>query len=112
MDSRTDGEWLLYSAYNDQERIRNVFSSNLWFTGNAGANRFGIKNGMEYRYLELFLNGEYWGLYALGYPLDSKQMQPETDSRAVKNIYMFKKILIYLSIILNQVYYLKEIMQV
>lgn len=92
MDSRTDGEWLLYSAYNDQERIRNVFSSNLWFTGNAGANRFGIKNGMEYRYLELFLNGEYWGLYALGYPLDSKQMQPETDSRAVKNIYMFKKI--------------------
>lgn len=92
MDSRTDGEWLLYSAYNDQERIRNVFSSNLWFTGNAGANRFGIKNGMEYRYLELFLNGEYWGLYALGYPLDSKQMLPETDSRAVKNIYMFKKI--------------------
>ncbi len=92
MDSRTDGEWLLYSAYNDQERIRNVFSSNLWFTGNAGANRFGIKNGMEYRYLELFLNGEYRGLYALGYPLDSKQMLPETDSRAVKNIYIFKKI--------------------
>ena len=91
MDSRTDGEWLLYSAYNDQERIRNVFSSNLWFTGNAQENRFGIKNGMEYRFLELFLNGEYWGLYALGYPLDSKQMLPETDNHPVKNIYVFKK---------------------
>lgn len=92
MDSRTDGEWLLYSAYNDQERIRNVFSSNLWFTGNAGENRFKIKNGMEYRYLELFINGQYWGLYALGYPLDSKQMTPQADSYSVKNIYMFKKI--------------------
>ena len=26
---RADGDWLLYSGYNDQEKIRNVFSSNL-----------------------------------------------------------------------------------
>ena len=79
---RRDDDWLLYPAYNDQEKIRNVFSSNLWFNSCADNNSFGLKFGMEYRYTELFLNHKYWGLYALGYPIDAKQVriQPEKDS--------------------------------
>jgi len=72
---RQDGDWILYAAYNDQEKIRNVFCSNLWKESCATNNVFGLDNGMEYKYIELFLNGEYWGLYALGYPIDSKQLQ-------------------------------------
>ena len=71
---RQDDDWLLYAAYNDEEKIRNVFSSNLWEYTCATDNAYGINTGMEYRYLELFLNGEYWGLYALGYPIDEKQL--------------------------------------
>lgn len=70
---RQDDDWLLYAAYNDQEKIRNVFSSNLWKYTCATDNELGIDIGMEYKYLELFVNGEYWGLYALGYPIDEKQ---------------------------------------
>ena len=89
---RHDGEWLLYSAYNDQERIRNVFSTNLWDLSSAGKNKYGIRNGMQYRFVEMFLNGKYHGLYALGYPLDTKQMTPLYHTDEVKNIYLYKKI--------------------
>lgn len=77
---RQDDDWLLYAGYNDQEKIRNVFSSNLWEYTCAEDNAWGIDFGMEYKYLELFINGEYWGLYALGYPIDEKQVCIDTDS--------------------------------
>ena len=71
---RPDGDWLLYPGYNDQEKIRNVFSSNLWLRSCGDDNNFGIQNGNEYRFAELFLNRQYWGLYAIGSPIDAKQM--------------------------------------
>lgn len=77
---RQDDDWLLYAAYNDQEKIRNVFSSNLWKYTCASDNAQGIDAGMEYKYIELFMNGEYWGLYALGYPIDTKQMEVQDNS--------------------------------
>ena len=72
---RQDGDWLLYAGFNDRERVRNVFCSELWYHSCAQNNAFGVTNGMEYRYVELFRNGQYWGLYALGYPLDALQLR-------------------------------------
>lgn len=72
---RQDNDWILYGAYNDQEKIRNVFSSNLWQYGCAEDNAYRVNTGVEYKYLELFVNGEYRGLYALGYSIDKKQLQ-------------------------------------
>lgn len=80
---RQDDDWLLYSAYNDQEKIRNVFSSNLWKYTCGADNSLGTDLGMEYRYLELFINGEYHGLYALGYPIDEKQAGTEAENDRV-----------------------------
>lgn len=77
---RQDDDWLLYGAYNDQDKVRNVFSSNLWEETCATDNAKNIDFGMEYKYLELFINGEYWGLYALGYPIDEKQVLIGKDS--------------------------------
>ena len=77
---RQDDDWLLYAAYNDQDKIRNVFSSNLWEYTCAKDNAQGIDFGMEYKYLELFINGRYWGLYALGYPIDEKQVCISKDN--------------------------------
>lgn len=77
---RQDDDWILYPAYNDQEKVRNVFCTNLWKASCAADNAQGIDTGTEYRYLELFLNGEYWGLYALGYPVDEKQLSLDPDS--------------------------------
>lgn len=86
---RQDDDWILYAAYNDQEKIRNVFSSNLWMETCGMDNSFQIENGMRYEYVELFLNGQYWGLYALGYPIDDLQMN--TKKNAGECIY--KKVL-------------------
>lgn len=84
---RQDDDWILYAAYNDPEKIRNVFSSALWKNTCAKDNALGIDNGMEYRYVELFLNNEYWGLYALGYPIDDLQLSID----ASKNERLYKK---------------------
>lgn len=72
---RNDDDYMLYAGYNDQEKIRNVFSSNLWYESCADDNLAGVKNGMYYEYAELFFNNEYYGLYALGFPIDKKQLK-------------------------------------
>lgn len=77
---RYDDDYILYAGYNDQEKIRNVFNCRLWYDASAGDNSLGIKNGMYYKYVELFINGEYRGLYALGFPIDAKQMQIDAET--------------------------------
>ena len=90
---RQDDDWLLYPAYDDQEKIRNVFSSNLWKYSCANDNSLKIDNGMEYKYIELFINNEYWGLYALGYPIDELQLEIDfnKNERIYKKIYWDKE---------------------
>lgn len=71
---RNDGDWILYAGYTETEKVRQVFSTKIWREGCGKNNSFGVQNSNDYRYLELFLNGRYWGLYALGYPIDAKQL--------------------------------------
>ena len=72
---RNDDDWILYNAYRDYEKIRNVFSMNLWHDSFKNANEWQVDNSTEYRYLELFINNHYHGLYAICYPIDSKQVK-------------------------------------
>ncbi len=83
---RQDDDWILYAAYNDQEKVRNVFATNLWYESSSKNNMFGINNGSQYKFVELFFNNEYWGLYALGYRIDKKQLNLDESQE-----YMFKK---------------------
>lgn len=71
---RTDGDWILYAGYTESEKIRQVYTAQLWRESCGLDNEFGVNNSNEYKFLELFLNGRYWGLYALGYPIDGKQL--------------------------------------
>ena len=71
---RQDEDWILYTPFNDQEKVRNVFNTNLWTQTCGRNNTEGIQTGIEYKYFELFINGDYMGLYALGYPIDGKLM--------------------------------------
>lgn len=71
---RADGDWILYADYAETDKVRQVFSARIWKDGCAGQNEFGADNANDYKFLELFLNGRYWGLYALGYPIDAKQL--------------------------------------
>ncbi len=86
---RKDDDWILYAGYNDIEKIRNVFSANLWKYSCAENNAFGLDNGYEYRFVEMLFNGEYYGLYALGYKVDSKVVGL---NELPNEEYLFKKI--------------------
>lgn len=70
---RQDGDWILYGIYSDPQKVRNAFSSRLWDEGCAENNSLGFHFGMRYEYVELFRDSRYWGLYALGFPIDAKQ---------------------------------------
>lgn len=82
---RADDDWILYAAATEGSRLRNIFSTNLWNMSCGTNNPYGRENGDEGKYVELFINGEYWGLYALMYPMDSLQLSlkntgnPETS---------------------------------
>ena len=76
---REDDDWVLYAAYNDQEKVRNVFSQNFWSYSCATDNGYNIDTGLEYKYLELFVDGEYRGLYALGYTPDERNMKLDDE---------------------------------
>lgn len=77
---RENSRWVLYSPYNDSERVRNVFSTELWYRSCALNNEYGLINSARYKFLELFINGEYFGLYALGYIPDVDQLQVDTSA--------------------------------
>lgn len=73
LDLRNGTDYILYAGYNDQERIRNVFTMQMWWDACSKNNEFNLDNGMYYKYVELFFNNEYYGLYALGFPIDEIQ---------------------------------------
>ena len=71
---RKDDDYILYPAYNDAEKVRNVFSQNLWYKSCNEDNAYKVTTGIEYKFLELFVDGQYYGLYALGYTPDEKMI--------------------------------------
>ena len=89
---RKDEDWILYSIYDDPEKIRNIFSTNLWKFSAASDNSYNLDTGTEYKYVELFMNGEYNGLYALGYPMQASQVNiSENNPSAV----MYRRLMGY-----------------
>lgn len=84
---RTDDDWILAAGYNEQDKVRNVFSMQLWADGCADHNRFGLHNTTEFRFVEVLFNDRYWGLYQLGYPLDAKQTDIRPGEYLIKKIY-------------------------
>lgn len=67
---RQDNEWILKSLFTDPNRIRERLALHLWNELSEGQ-----KNNIpsaEMRYCEVFLDGEYLGLYGLMTPIDPK----------------------------------------
>lgn len=72
---RMDDDWIIKGQYNDALKVREVFSTNLWYSTCAEDNSFGVVNGTQYRYVELFVADYYWGIYAMCHPIDAKQLE-------------------------------------
>ncbi|MCT4665901.1 MAG: CotH kinase family protein [Flavobacteriales bacterium] len=75
---RKDDDWILDALYNEPLRLRNYTASKLWkqlHTPHYTEDEEDAKSGADAMYVEMFLNGQYNGLYNLSEQVDRKQLK-------------------------------------
>lgn len=76
---RNDDDWNFQAMYIEPLRIRSKISFDLWRDiqrpMHYSADEPKAKNYVGMEYFELFINGQYWGLYAFGEKIDRKQLK-------------------------------------
>lgn len=71
---RSDDDWILNPMYTDDTKIREALAYDVWAMMN-GAGKVAASSRM--RYAEVYMNGEYWGLYAVQERIDRKQVDAD-----------------------------------
>lgn len=90
---RKDDEWILNAMYSDSSKIRDKLSVDLWNGFGSGIEEFKeAKFGSDLVYVEVFFNQEYWGLYGLMEPVDSKQLDLTREDEAGMTEYSYKAV--------------------
>lgn len=81
---REDDDWILYAMYNDESKIRDRLSIDIW-------NFFGAKEvsenstyGTNLTYVEVIADNSYCGLYGLMEPIDAKQLNLSAEDYLYK----------------------------
>lgn len=87
LDLREDDDWILSSPYNDPEKMRNTLSYNLWHDTMGENHPFDINTGTEGRFVEVFIDGKYWGIYSLLYPIDAKGLDLTRNNSPQSDFY-------------------------
>ena len=75
---RSDGDWILDAMYIDHARMRNRLCTDIWNAYNRiphSAEEPKALNGTRGIFVEVFLNGEYNGLYCFTERVDRKQLK-------------------------------------
>ena len=75
---RSDDDWILDALYNEPLRLRSYVANKLWLqmhTPNYINDEPNAKSGANVMYVEMFLNGQYNGLYNLSEQIDKKQLK-------------------------------------
>lgn len=70
---RSDHSWKLNALYTDPNRIREMTAIQIWQEINASDAELD-EPGADMRYVEVIMDNEYQGLYALVEPVDSKKL--------------------------------------
>lgn len=71
---REENSWILDAMAIDRIRMRNRICFDIWNSMSSTPYDTGYdnRNGTDGVFVELFLNGEYWGLYCLSDKVDRK----------------------------------------
>ena len=75
---RSDDDWILNGLYNEPLRIRSYTANKLWremHIPNYIDDEPKAKSGIDVKYVEMFLNGQYNGLYNLTEQVDKKRLK-------------------------------------
>lgn len=70
---RKDDDWILIPMYTEESKLRDKFAIDLW--REMGSREQEDNGGTQMEYVELVLNGVYYGLYGLAVPIDKKQLR-------------------------------------
>lgn len=93
---REDSEWLLLAMYNEPLRVNNATSHALWLKMHKlyyASQEVDAVPGIRTRYVDVFLNGVYNGLYLLTEPIDRKQLKlKKTNSNGVVRGELYKSV--------------------
>ncbi len=68
---RSDDDWILNPMYTDTSKIREALAYQVWGLMNSSGQK---ASSSRVAYAEVFLNGEYWGLYGVQERVDRKQV--------------------------------------
>lgn len=95
LDMRNDDDWNLTPHYNEPLRNNEIVGFELWseisslYYADLEPN---AQNGIDLRYVELFLDNEYQGVYSLGERIDRKQLQLKKLNNNMKRGELYKAV--------------------
>lgn len=94
LDMRSDNHWILDAAAGDHSKMRNRVSMDLWLDFSQKPYHYDREkkaiNGVRGDFVEVYVNGGYFGLYCLSEKVDRKQLKLKkfgTDSATGKTYY-------------------------
>ena len=91
LDMREDDEWLLYAIYSEDTKVRDKLSLDIW--NESGALEVDSQGhyGYHMEYIEVFQNGDYYGLYGLMEPVDYKQLDLTKEGETAPEDFLYKQ---------------------
>lgn len=72
---RKDDDWILYAMYNDETKLRDKLSIDVWNSFGAKAVDKKSTYGTNLTYVEIVADNRYCGMYGLMEPVDAKQLE-------------------------------------
>lgn len=81
---RKDDDWILHALYNDDTKIRDRLSMEVWNRMGAKAVSDDSYYGPKMIYVEVFADNQYCGLYGLMEPVDGKQLNLAEEDYSYK----------------------------
>lgn len=91
LNMRKDNDWILYAMYNDDTKIRDKLSIDLWNQFGANDNSYSSDFGTKLEYVELVVNGDYYGIYGLMEPVDAKKLDVTKSNDTNSQEYIYKR---------------------
>ena len=82
---RQDSDWILTAMYADESKIRDKLTYDLWIDLTADRYDYDFDNGVHTEYVEVILNGRYWGLYLLSTPINKQSQHLLSSEILIKN---------------------------
>ena len=85
---RTDDDWILDALYNEPLRLRSYVANKLWLSIHQNPyyidERPNAKSAADVMYVEVFLNGNYNGIYNLSEQVDKKQLKLKSYKEIIR----------------------------